>query len=1148
MPPTIKLYNPKNTPFGPLSNHAEYFMELSGQRWPSATNYIYGMLLSNPDYRSRVQNAPPKNVQADYEIYAEREVEDTISKALDVALTERLGRDKEMMDVLRNTGDIPIYYMSTNIVLGVGADNQGKNLLGRFLMEIRHRAQIADLLKEDAQQSQLRDDTIVAAYSALIALQQAAYAGSDLSEFQGLNPQEIIKLYTSNPPNRDPNDTLGAGRWKKLEIPPRKTVLSLYDQNRVSPAIDELLGGRVDALVASVRQQEFGDFNFRQQARRKRIVFNSFARSILDSQFPEVAKKNQAEAIRQQLMYAFGDTSGTEVTKLENDLFQMYEAGMFDTDLQYTIKIKLDHIRDITLANPTTTLTPPYDTYTGKTDLMTPLFTDPWTDREVTGMGFQDDSAYVPSETEAKWFDRQLNPPPGYTQLTIEPKSKIDNPIVYWIHPDGTEFSLRERQDAWKRYDEERRVNPPPGYTQRIVELKTPSGGSIVYWIHPDGTEFTKQGAWNRYDEDQSGNTSLSSAKPFPFDNYKSISENSRNTRGPKPKVFSATNSVNTVSTPSDLEAEITRQITLLRGPLATASEDVRKPVRNRIEKLQFQLDELWNSQPTTLDGYKSELAIAKKQLLDMKDYEDSTNLQEKVEWINSKVTSLSLEKFEKQRRVTRKQITEASVPEQLPPLIERISELDKKIIALGGAGSGIAPSTIPVDIDQSSNIKIYPLPDPSREKSIYDQLSPVYQINNMFTIDSLAYPSVTHYITARLLATIPSIKTIRKAYSLIVADCSGKPECPQKPSDFKQASTIAMLYKKEKALSFSKTIKRNADLALIKKFNSRALQDVLISTGNANLVWVDQTDPILGTGPNGTTGENYVGKILMTLRTEITVKRDFEDIDRLTEADVASVLMSSDARDLNAWFKGRIKDTCRLINLVRNYIFLKMEVDQPLTKKFVATVLDRVYQPCSQLYGLSDKITAPAPPAFRDVILSLPGFQTAPLEVIDVLWRRAAVLIYFIIKNSSADTAESVNKLLKQSVAFLSQKAECVRIIAGEDENCAVSAILNILRGIVEMNKDMGLNPKIEKVDVETAASIILNKDLSGDVEPTASKDIMKVPAIAKILRQELRLFVTDPEATAKLVLGAAEALMAFPVKANVKRNRVNFFATART
>jgi predicted NAD-dependent protein-ADP-ribosyltransferase YbiA (DUF1768 family) len=1149
MPATIKILNPRDTPFGPLSNNAEYFMDLNGQRWSSATNYIYGMLLTNPDYRSRVQNAPPKNVQADYEIYAEREVEDTISKALDVALTERLGRDKEMMDVLRNTGDVPIYYISTNEVLGVGNDNQGKNLLGRFLMEIRHRAQIADLLKDDAQQSQLRDDTIVAAYSALIALQQAAYAGSDLSEFQGLDPQEIIKLYTSKPQDRDPNDTLGVGRWKALEIPPRKTVLSLYDQNRVSPAIDDLLGGRVDALVTSVRRQEFGDFNFRQQARRKRIVFNSFARSVLDTDFPEVANQNQAEAIRQQLMYAFGDTSGTQVTKLENDLFQMYEAGMFDPDLQYTIKIKLDNIRDIILADPTNTQTPTYDTYTGQTDLTTPLFSDSWTGREVTGMGFQDDSGYVPSENEAKWSNRQLNPPPGYTQQTIYPKSELVDPIVYWVHPDGTEFSQRERQDAWKRYEEDRRVNPPPGYTQRIVERKTPSRDSIIYWIHPDGTEFSKQGAWKRYEDDQSGNTSLSRAKPFPFDKYKSISETSRNTRGPKPKVYRSANPMNTtVSTPSDLEAEIAIQVKLLRGPLATAGEDVRQPVKKRIEKLQFELDELWTPQTTTLDEYKSQLAIAKNQLLEAKDDRASTNLQAKIEWLNSKVTALSLEKFKKQRAVTRNQLTKSTVPEQLPPLIERISELDKKIIALGGAGSGIVNSAPPINIDQSSAIKIYPLPDPTREKSVYDQFSPVYQVNNMFTIDSLTYPSVTHYVTARLLATIPSIKTIRKAYSLIVTGCSGKPECPEKPSDFKQASTIAMLYQTEKALSFSRTIKNNTKLALTKKFNSRGLQDLLLSTGAANLLWVDLSNPILGTGPKGTFGENYVGKVLMTLRTEITVKRDFEDIDRLTEADVSSVLMSSDARDLNAWFKGRIKDTCRLINLVRNYIFLKMEVDQPLTEKFVTTVLDRVYQPCSQLYGLSTKVTAPAPLAFRDVIRAFPGFQTAPLEVIDVLWRRAAVLIYFIIKNSAADTSQSVNKLLKQSVAFLSQKTECVRIIAGEEENCAVSAILNILRGIVEMNKDMGLNPVIEKVDVETAASIILNKDLSGDVEPTAPKDMMKVPAVAKILRQELRVFVVDPEATAELVLGAVEALMACPVKANVKRNRINFFATDRT
>jgi predicted NAD-dependent protein-ADP-ribosyltransferase YbiA (DUF1768 family) len=1143
MPPTIKLFNPRDTPYGPLSNHAEYFMDLSGQRWSSATNYIYGMLLTNPDYRSRVQYARTKDVQTDYEIYAEREVEDTISKALDLALTERLGRAPEMMNILLSTGDVPIYYMSTNAVLGVGYNNQGKNLLGRFLMEIRYRAKIADLLKNDAEQVQQRDDTIVAAYSALIALQQAAYAGSDLSEFQGLTPDEIIKVYTNTTQDRDPNDTLGVGRWKRLEIPSRKIVLALYDQKRVSPAIDDLLGGRVDALVASVREQEFGDFNFRQHARRKRIVFNAFARSILDTDFPEIAKKNQTEAIRQQLIESFGDTSGTQVTKLENDLFQMYEAGMFDADLQSTIKIKLYNIRDIPLAAPAFSQTVSDDIYTGKTDLITPLLSDPWTDREVTGMGFQDDSAYIPSANEARWMDRQLNPPPGYTQQIVEQTNRSGDTmpsIVYWTHPDGTKFTQRDRDIAWKRYDEDRKINPPPGYTQRIV------GDNIVYWIHPDGTEFTKQGAWKRYDDDQSGNTSLSSAKPFPFDKYESTSENSRNPRVPQPKVHRPMNIMNTTaSTPSDLQDEIDTQTRLLRGPLAQASEQVRQTVKTRIENLEIQLEKLWGPQPLYLNDYKQELAMAKKQL---EGNEDDINIQNNIRRLNTKIATLSLEKFEGQRTVTRRELTASIVPEQRLLLLERISDLDKKIVALGGVASDIIDSAPVVADDQSSSIKIYPFPDPSRERSVYDQFSPVYKINNLFTIGSLSYPSITHYVTARLLATLPTVKTLRKAYSLILADCAGKPECPEKPSDFKQASVIAKIYVDERALSFSKEIKANTDFALAKKFHNRSLQDLLLSTGTATLLWVDLGNPILGTGPKGTTGENYVGKVLMILRSEIAIKRDFEDIDRLTEADVSSVLMSEDARDLNAWFKGRIKDTCGIINLVRDYIFRKMEIDQPLTGKFVSSVLDRIYQPCSQLYGLSAKVTASTPPAFRDVIRTFPGFQAASLEVIDALWKRAAVLIYFIIKNSSAATSESVNKLLKQSVAFLSQKTDCVRIIAGEEENCAVSAILNILRGIVEMNNDMGFNPKIEKIDIETAASIILNKDLSGDVEATSAKDMLMVPAIAKILRQELRGFVVDQEATAELVIGAVEALMAFPVKTNVKRNRVNFFATART
>lgn len=45
----IKIYNPKDTPFGQLSNNSPHSIIINGKRWNTVTNFIFSNLLVTPD-------------------------------------------------------------------------------------------------------------------------------------------------------------------------------------------------------------------------------------------------------------------------------------------------------------------------------------------------------------------------------------------------------------------------------------------------------------------------------------------------------------------------------------------------------------------------------------------------------------------------------------------------------------------------------------------------------------------------------------------------------------------------------------------------------------------------------------------------------------------------------------------------------------------------------------------------------------------------------------------------------------------------------------------------------------------------------------------------------------------------------------------
>lgn len=118
--------------------------------------------------------------------------------------------------------------------------------------------------------------------------------------------------------------------------------------------------------------------------------------------------------------------------------------------------------------------------------------------------------------------------------------------------------------------------------------------------------------------------------------------------------------------------------------------------------------------------------------------------------------------------------------------------------------------------------------------------------------------------------------------------------------------------------------------------------------------------------------------------------------------------------------------------------------------------------------------------------------------EISSILWKRIIIMIFVILKH--IPKLKNIKTVLATIELMVSDKKKCVNIINNDEENCILSAIINLLSGMVEINNIYEYDSNISKIDIETASGIILNKyniklpTLDSDTyyNPTSTDDII--------------------------------------------------------
>ena len=201
-----------------------------------------------------------------YDKYVNEEIFNVLKVAVEKGYKSRFERT-DMAELLLSTGNSPIQYESYDKFLGIGPDGKGSNLVGITLMQIRHNIRVRKTQEERKQQEIKHYKHIYDTYIAYTILKKEMFNNKKrLDEYLGLNPSQIIEKY---------------GLENILEgIPSQDTIIKLYKRDRLNDIIMKEIF-QPGTLVINVRKNGIRQLREQLLRDKKDIIFNSYLAYII---------------------------------------------------------------------------------------------------------------------------------------------------------------------------------------------------------------------------------------------------------------------------------------------------------------------------------------------------------------------------------------------------------------------------------------------------------------------------------------------------------------------------------------------------------------------------------------------------------------------------------------------------------------------------------------------------------------------------------------------------------------------------------------------------------------------------------------------------------------------------------------------------
>src|SRR5258708_7634615 len=99
----IKVFNPKDMPFGLLSNNYEFPIYIKNVEWKTVSHYVYANMLKTFAYKTVVKNSSIAELRKIYDEYYILEIANIQKNAVQKAYEEKL-KNPKISDALLATG------------------------------------------------------------------------------------------------------------------------------------------------------------------------------------------------------------------------------------------------------------------------------------------------------------------------------------------------------------------------------------------------------------------------------------------------------------------------------------------------------------------------------------------------------------------------------------------------------------------------------------------------------------------------------------------------------------------------------------------------------------------------------------------------------------------------------------------------------------------------------------------------------------------------------------------------------------------------------------------------------------------------------------------------------------------------------------
>jgi len=372
-----------------------------------------------------------------------------------------------------------------------------------------------------------------------------------------------------------------------------------------------------------------------------------------------------------------------------------------------------------------------------------------------------------------------------------------------------------------------------------------------------------------------------------------------------------------------------------------------------------------------------------------------------------------------------------------------------------------------------------------------FDFLDPQYI--HLMSIDGLYYPSVYHYkvaisISLAMLYTDEKIDISQTYYKKFIPE--GHINLLKNPNlnplDFNSYElnfeTLTKLNDTVQEQMFYREIRNRLERAYQIKFNNPELRQLLVNTGDNDLIYSDPNDPILGESTVEMSREqrvntNISGQILMKMRN--TFIAEGMVITQIQDKGIRLDELVGQNKEFMDWVYMRLDDIIESVKLTIEYLRKNEYVSQNILLKpdLIYFIINNIYANCKDLLISFDKLSNTPLNVYKYISRRLKQYGIGPTGI-TVIWYYVYSLITQAIEHLGKGDPNKTIQILQSIPEQLKDSLSCEGFYDNQVQNCTLVVIKKLLSKMKNYIQTKYKQYKISENDIDYIINMLIKID----------------------------------------------------------------------